>query len=184
MENTNFPQTPFLTKHTQPPHLQCPTWWGYICDKWWTRYIIIHQSSWFPWGFTFCVVHSSSFDLCIMIHVCAPAHSHSTVCNPTDYNLPGSSAHGIISARILERVDISFSKRLSWPRDQTCISCIGMWILYHWATWKATYNDTYCPLNYHREENSFTALKIPCTPPLHFSLLPNPWQSLILLLSP
>ena len=25
----------------------------------------------------------------------------------------------------------------SWPRDQTCISYIGGWILYHWATWEA-----------------------------------------------
>ena len=25
----------------------------------------------------------------------------------------------------------------SWPRDQTHISYIGRWILYHWATWKA-----------------------------------------------
>ena len=22
----------------------------------------------------------------------------------------------------------------SWPKDQTCISCTGRWILYHWAT--------------------------------------------------
>ena len=25
----------------------------------------------------------------------------------------------------------------SQPRDQTHISCIGKWILYHWATWEA-----------------------------------------------
>ena len=34
--------------------------------------------------------------------------------------------------------DISFSRRSSWPRDQTCIiSCIGMWVLYHWVTREA-----------------------------------------------
>ena len=39
--------------------------------------------------------------------------------------LPGSSVHGTSQARILERVAISFSKGSSWPRDQTCVSCIA-----------------------------------------------------------
>ena len=47
----------------------------------------------------------------------------------------GSSVHEISQARILEWVAILFSRRSS-PRDQTHISCIGGWILYHWATWK------------------------------------------------
>ena len=38
-------------------------------------------------------------------------------------------------ARIPERVAISFSRGSSQPRDQTQISCIGRWILYHWAHW-------------------------------------------------
>ena len=32
--------------------------------------------------------------------------SHPTLCNPMDYNLPGSSIHGILQASILEWVDI------------------------------------------------------------------------------
>ena len=31
---------------------------------------------------------------------------------------------------------ISFSRRSSWPRDLTCISCIDRQILYQWVTWK------------------------------------------------
>ena len=31
----------------------------------------------------------------------------------------------------------SFSRESSRPRDQTCISCIGRWILYHWGTGEA-----------------------------------------------
>ena len=54
-----------------------------------------------------------------------------------DCSPPGSSVHGISQARILEWVAISFSRGSSRPRDQTCISCIGRRILYHWATWKA-----------------------------------------------
>ena len=68
---------------------------------------------------------------------CMHAQSCPTLCDPMDYSLPGSSVHGIIQARILEWVAISFSRRSSRPRDQTCISCIGSWILNHWAIWEA-----------------------------------------------
>ena len=47
-----------------------------------------------------------------------------TLCNPMDYSLPGSSIHGIFQATILEWVAISFSRRPSWPRDWTWVSCI------------------------------------------------------------
>ena len=32
-----------------------------------------------------------------------------TLCDPMDYSLPGSSLHGILQARVLELVAISFS---------------------------------------------------------------------------
>ena len=34
-----------------------------------------------------------------------------TLCNPTDHSLPGSSVHGILQAKILEWVAISFSMK-------------------------------------------------------------------------
>ena len=43
-------------------------------------------------------------------------------------SLPGSSVHGILQARILEWVAISYSRGSSQPRDQThvpCVSCIA-----------------------------------------------------------
>ena len=40
-----------------------------------------------------------------------------TLCDPADCSLPGSSAHGILQARTLEWVAISFSKGSSQPRD-------------------------------------------------------------------
>ena len=40
-----------------------------------------------------------------------------TLCDPVDYSLPGSSIHGILQARILEWVAISFSRGSSRPRD-------------------------------------------------------------------
>ena len=41
---------------------------------------------------------------------------------------------GILQARILEWVVISFSRGSSPSRDWACISCIGRSILYHWGT--------------------------------------------------
>ena len=38
------------------------------------------------------------------------------------YSPPGSSVHGILQARILEWVAISFSRGSSQPRDQTWVS--------------------------------------------------------------
>ena len=51
-----------------------------------------------------------------------------------DCSPPGSTVQWIFQARILQWVAISFSRGSSQPRDPTCISCINMWILYHWAT--------------------------------------------------
>ena len=59
--------------------------------------------------------------------------------DPMDCSLPGSSVYGDLQARILEWVAISSSRRSSWPRDWTRISCIGRWAFYHWATRKALY---------------------------------------------
>ena len=53
-------------------------------------------------------------------------------CHTMDYIAHQASlCMGIIQARILEWVAISF------PRDRTCVSCIGRQILYHWATREA-----------------------------------------------
>ena len=52
------------------------------------------------------------------------AQSCLTLCNPMGYSLPGFSVHGILQARILEWVVISFSRRSSRPRDWTQVSCI------------------------------------------------------------
>ena len=46
------------------------------------------------------------------------------LCDPTDCSPPGSSVHGILQARMLEWVAISFFKGSSRLRDGTHISCI------------------------------------------------------------
>ena len=42
-----------------------------------------------------------------------------TLCDPMDCSLPRSSIYGILQARILEWVAVSFSRRSSQPRDCT-----------------------------------------------------------------
>ena len=49
-------------------------------------------------------------------------------------NSPDSTVHGILQARILEGVAISFSRGSSWSKDPVQVSCIGRWILYFWAS--------------------------------------------------
>ena len=48
-----------------------------------------------------------------------------TLCNSTNYRLPGSSVHGILQAGILEWVAISSSRRSSQPRDRIWVSHIA-----------------------------------------------------------
>ena len=63
-------------------------------------------------------------------------HAH-LFCDPMNYSLPGSSAHGISQASIREWVVISFSKGSFQPSDRDSVSYIDRQILYHWATWGA-----------------------------------------------
>ena len=66
-------------------------------------------------------------------HCCLATKSCPTLCNPMDCSPPDSSVHGILQARKLEWVAISFSTGSSWPRDWTCVSCvscIGRHVLY------------------------------------------------------
>ena len=61
--------------------------------------------------------------LCVLVIQSCP-----TPCNPwTTGSLPGSSACGILQARILEWVAIPFSRGSSRPRDRTRVSCLLHW---------------------------------------------------------
>ena len=76
----------------------------------------------------------SPFLTCRFVCVCLFSPSViSDFSDPMDCSPPDSFVHGISQAWILEWVAISFSKGSSWLMDRTHISCIGRWILYHWA---------------------------------------------------
>ena len=65
------------------------------------------------------------------------AQSCPTLCDPVDYSPPCSSVHGILQARILEWVAISFSRGSSRHRDWTQVSCIAGRHFTLWATREA-----------------------------------------------
>ena len=69
-----------------------------------------------------------------------------TLCDPTDCSLPGSSIHGILQARILEWVAISFSRRSSRPRDWTRVSRIVGRRFTVWASREAQYWSCVLPV--------------------------------------
>ena len=56
-----------------------------------------------------------------------------TLCDPMDCSPPGSSVHGILQARILEWVAISFSRGSSQPRNRTQVSSIAGRFLTNWG---------------------------------------------------
>ena len=60
-----------------------------------------------------------------------------TLCCPMNCNPPGSSTHGILQARILEWVAISFFRESSRSRDQTQVSRIADRFFTVWATREA-----------------------------------------------
>ena len=51
----------------------------------------------------------------IYVCVCSVARSCLAICYPMDHSPPGSSAHGIFQARILEWIAIAFSRGSYWP---------------------------------------------------------------------
>ena len=66
------------------------------------------------------------------------AQSYPTLCDPMDYSPPGSSIHGILQARKLEWVAISFSRGYSQPRDHTQVSHIAGRHFNLWVTREAS----------------------------------------------
>ena len=79
-----------------------------------------------------------------MIYYSEVAQSCLTFCNPMDCSPRGSSVHGILQARILEWVAISFSRGSSRPRDRTQVFHIAGRRFNLWATrelWLAPNNS-------------------------------------------
>ena len=83
----------------------------------------------------------------------------------------GSSVHGILQARILEWVAISFSRGSSWPRDRAPVSCVTDRFLPTWATRGA-------PEFYKQDFFSQSARLVLCTLWCHWSPEWKKWEVL------
>ena len=71
------------------------------------------------------------------------AHLCPTLCDPVGCSPPGSAVQGILQARILEWVAISFSRGSSWPRDWTPVSCTAGRFFTIWATREVPQSASY-----------------------------------------
>ena len=75
-------------------------------------------------GFFFFFNHSCHLGSPLGI-LCSVTKLCPTLCDPMDYNPPGSFVLGVLQARILEWVAISSSRGSSQPRDRTLVSCVS-----------------------------------------------------------
>ena len=99
--------------------------------------ISLHWSLRKPFLSLLAILWNSAFKWVSEVKWSEIAQSCPTLCNPMDYSLPGSSLHGILQARVLEWVAISFPRGSSWPRDQTWVSGIPGRRFNLWATREA-----------------------------------------------
>ena len=120
-------------------------------------------------------------NLCIVL----AAQSHLTLCDPMNCSPPCSPVHGILQARILEGVAMSFSRGSSQTWDQTWVSCITSRFFTIWDSLVAQRVESAC--------NAGDLISIPGlgrspgeenSNPRQYSCLENPmdgraWQAIV-----
>ena len=88
-------------------------------------------------------------------HMGEVVQSCPTLCDPMDF-----SVHGILQARILEWISISFSRGSSRPRDRTRVSSIGGRRFNLWVTREAGEEELKNLLMKLKEESEKVGLKL------------------------
>ena len=104
--------------------LQNPLGRYHVMQRWsWRRKqkFVVEKSP----GFEFQLLALCVFLSCVQLFV-------TLRCSPPDF-----SVRGILQARILEWAAIPFSRRSSWPSDQSLVSCIAGRFFTIWATGKS-----------------------------------------------
>ena len=81
------------------------------------------------------------------------AQSCPTLCDPVDCSPLGSSVHGILQARILEWIAISFSRGSSQPRDRTQVFRI---VDRHFTVWTEGFRGRQMDMTYKGNFDGFT----------------------------
>ena len=93
------------------------------------------------------------------------AQSCLNLCDSMDCSLPGSSLHGILQARVLEWVAISFSKGSSRPRDWTRVSRIPGRRFNLWATREAHEEFSSVQFSLSLQPHGLHHARLPCPLP-------------------
>ena len=96
------------------------TFWMSLPLSWWLPEHYALQLETFPFPFIFPVILHFPLCVCMLSHFC---HVWLFATPGTPWSPRGSSVHGIIQGRILERVAMPSSKGFFQPRNRTCISC-------------------------------------------------------------
>ena len=100
-------------------------------------------------------------------------------CPPHWSTMEGSSVHGILQARILQRVVIPFSWNSSYPRDWTQIFCITGRFFTIWATRKAQSTPVIPHIQDFPHEESATAMPYICSAcPVKWTIMANIFECL------
>ena len=90
-----------------------------MCDQGGEQHVTIERG-WLTWNLRWFLSQAQCHCVCVR----SVTQSCPTLCNPMDGSPPGSSVQGILQARKLEQVAISYSRGSSQPRSRTCISCV------------------------------------------------------------
>ena len=85
-----------------------------------------------------CTIYILDYVVAVSLKSVLILQSCRTLCKLTDCSLPGSSAYGMLQARIMEWVVIPFSRGPSWPRDWTQVFCIAGKFFTTWAIREAS----------------------------------------------
>ena len=75
------------------------------------------------------------------------SQSWPTLYNPRNCSPPGSSVHGILQARVLERAATSFSRGFSWSRGWVWVFCLAGSFFTVWVTRQAQFGQGGNPIH-------------------------------------
>ena len=132
------------------------------------------QASYSPWGLkeSETTEHIPTHQGSVLHHAAAAAavaaslQSCLTLCNPIDRSPPGSPIPGILQARTLEWVAISFSNALKWKVKVNLLSCVRLWA----APWTTAYQVP-PSMGFSRQEY-WSGVLLP-SPVLHHTIICN-----------
>ena len=109
-----------------------PTTWLIVSFYRWGKWSLVTSSYWF---IVIYLMHKLEFNSAAA--AAKLLQSCPTLCNPIDSSPPGSSVSGILQARILEWVAISFSNACMHAKSlQSCPFNSEVWAFNHWSQLK------------------------------------------------